>query len=283
MSTSSPVSGCAIKPVITTKQKAVSVNGVVISRAAISRETQNHPASKPIEAWLAAARALVVRELLLQEARRVGIEPVALRDAEGRRETDEEALVRGLVAQEVVTPQADEVACCRYYEMSRQRFRSSDLYEVRHILLAAPPKDVAARANARRRADIIIAALLYDPSVFGEIAKAESACPSGKVGGSLGQIGLGQTVPEFEQALKSMPVGDVATTPVETRYGFHVVWLDRRIAGREMPLDLVRDRIAAWLDERVRRVAIRQYIAILAGRAEITGVLLDASATPLVQ
>jgi peptidyl-prolyl cis-trans isomerase C len=119
--------------------------------------------------------------------------------------------------------------------------------------------------------------------VFGEIAKAESACPSGKVGGSLGQIGPGQTVPEFEEALKSMPVGGVATTPVETRYGLHVVWLDGRIGGREMPLDLVRDRIAAWLDEKVRRVAIRQYIAILAGRAEITGVALDATATPLVQ
>ena len=47
------------------------------SRSAIARETQNHPAAKPIDAWLAAARALVVRELLLQEARRLGIEAVA--------------------------------------------------------------------------------------------------------------------------------------------------------------------------------------------------------------
>ena len=89
MNTPAPAARCAIKPVMATKQKVVSVNGVVISRAAISRETQNHPASKPIEAWLAAARALVVRELLLQEARRVGIEPMPLQDAEGRRETDD--------------------------------------------------------------------------------------------------------------------------------------------------------------------------------------------------
>jgi peptidyl-prolyl cis-trans isomerase C len=46
---------------------------------------------------------------------------------------------------------------------------------------------------------------------------------------------------------------------------------------------MVQQRIAEWLDEKVRRVAIRQYIAILAGRAEITGIALDASATPLVQ
>ncbi len=283
MSAPSPVPGCTIKPVITTKQKAVSVNGVVISRAAISRETQNHPASKPIEAWLGAARALVVRELLLQEARRAGIAPVPLEDAEGRRETDDEALIRAIVAREVVTPEADEASCRRYYEMNRQRFRSADLCEVRHILLAAAPKDTNKRNEARQRADAIIAALRNDPSLFSAMAEAESACPSGKTGGNLGQISPGQTVPEFEQALKSMPVGEVAAMPVETRYGFHVVLLDRRIVGREMPFEIVCERIAGWLNEKVRRVAIRQYIAILAGHAEISGVDLDASATPLVQ
>src|SRR5512143_4313507 len=44
------------------KPAAVSVNGVVIPRDAIAREVQNHPSSKPIEAWQSAARALVIRE-----------------------------------------------------------------------------------------------------------------------------------------------------------------------------------------------------------------------------
>ena len=50
------------------KPKTISVNGAVIAREIIAREVQNHPAEKPILAWQAAARALVVRELLLQEA-----------------------------------------------------------------------------------------------------------------------------------------------------------------------------------------------------------------------
>jgi peptidyl-prolyl cis-trans isomerase C len=213
----------------------------------------------------------------------VGIEPVPHEDAEGRRETDDEALIRAIVTREVVTPEADEAACRRYYEMNRQRFRSADLSEVRHILLAAGPKDTNKRKEARQRADVIIAALRNDASLFSAMAEADSACPSGKVGGSLGQIGPGQTVPEFEQALKLLPVGEIAGAPVETRYGFHIVLLDRRIAGREIPFGIVRERIAGWLNEKVRRVAIRQYIAILAGRAEITGIALDSSATPLVQ
>jgi peptidyl-prolyl cis-trans isomerase C len=275
--------GRASQPAITARPKDVSVNGVAIPRAAIARETQNHPAAKPIEAWLAAAHALVVRELLLQEARRLGIAAQPLEDGEGRRETDDEALVRALVEREVRTPQADEAACRRYYERNGARFRSPDLYEVRHILVPAPAGDTEARQAARARAEALIEALRREPSLFGDLAKAESACPSGQTGGSLGQIGPGQTVPEFEQGLARSPVGAVAPSPIESRYGFHVVVVDRRIAGRDLPFELVQQRIAAWLDEKVHRTAIRQYIGILAGRADIRGIEFAGNASPLVQ
>lgn len=283
MSTQISTNGCTVKPIITGKQKPISVNGVSISRTAIARETQNHPAEKPVEAWVAAARALVVRELLLQEARRLNLKPDPLADEEGRREADEEALVRQLVEREVRTPTADTAACLRYYESNRRRLRTPDLYEVRHILLAAPSGDRDARCAAREEADAIIAVLKQEPAAFDDVARSRSACPSGASGGNLGQVGPDQTVPEFERALTSMPVGALASAPVETRYGFHIVRVDRRIEGRELPFDMVQARIAGWLDQKVRRSAIRQYISILAGRAEITGISFDASASPLVQ
>lgn len=276
---------CAAKPAITRRPTAVRVNGVVIPRADIARETQNHPADKPIAAWLAAARALVVRELLLQEARRVCISASPLADPEGRRETDEEAMIRSLVEQEVTTPTADLETCRRYFDANRRRFRSPDLFEVSHILIAASPKDAVARTRAREKAQRIATTLQGSGpgASFAVMAEAESACPSGKLGGSLGQIGPGQTVPEFEAALRDLPVGAVADRPVETRYGFHVVRVDRRIDGSELPFEAVHAKIAHWLDDKVRRTAIRQYISVLAGQAKIEGVSLDASSSPLVQ
>jgi peptidyl-prolyl cis-trans isomerase C len=106
------------------KPVEVSVNGVVIPRDKIAREIQHHPASKPIEAWLSAARALVVRELLLQEARRIGLAAKPLSDEHGRRETEEDALIRGLIEREIVTPEPDEASCRRYYEQRKRLFRS---------------------------------------------------------------------------------------------------------------------------------------------------------------
>lgn len=265
------------------RAQPVIVNGVTIDRAAIARETQNHPAAKPIEAWLAAARALVVRELLLQEARARGIGAVPLEDAEGRRETDEEALIRTLVEIDVMTPTASMEECSRYYEQNRARFRSPAIFEVRHILLAAAPADHDARETSRSEAEAAIAVLAQEPQLFAQLAAERSACPSAKTGGNLGQISRGQTVPEFEAVLERLAAPGLAPHPVETRYGFHVVCIDRQIDGAELPFEVVKERIAAWLEEKVRRTALRQYITGLAGRAEITGISLDAEATPLVQ
>jgi peptidyl-prolyl cis-trans isomerase C len=70
---------------------------------------------------------------------------------------------------------------------------------------------------------------------------------------------------------------------VKTRYGFHIVAVDQRIPGRRLPFEMARDRIARRLSSSVEEKALRQYISLLAGQAEIDGVDLEASASPLVQ
>lgn len=259
-----------------TRPVPVSVNGVVIPSAAIARETQNHQASDPDQAWTLAAQALAIRELLSQEAERLSIVAEPVEDGEGRRETLEEACLRGLVEHEVKVPRADEVACRRYYQANLGRFRSADLYEVAHILVPNGPQ-------ARELAARLIAELRQRPERFAETAAAHSVCPSGRQGGNLGQIGPGQTVPEFEAALRGLEAGAIHPEPIESRYGLHIVRLDRRIEGRQMPFELVRDRIADYLEEAVHRRALRQYVTILAGRAQLTGVDFGATAGPLVQ
>lgn len=273
---------CAVKPAFSAKPKTVSVNGVQIARDAIAREAQNHPATKPVEAWQSAARALVIRELLLQEASRIGVSAAPASDADGRRETDEEARMRALIEQEVLTPDPDEAICQRYYQQNLRRFRSQDLYEVSHILLPSGRIEMD-RTQAKELACALITALQDDPSNFGTLAVQHSVCPSKQVGGSLGQIGPGQTVKEFESALADMDVGCVHPEPVESRYGFHIVRVDRKIEGRQLPFETARPLIERYLTEHVQRTAQRQYVSLLAGRATIEGIALESSASPLMQ
>jgi peptidyl-prolyl cis-trans isomerase C len=256
------------------ERSPVSVNGVAIPHEAIAREVQHHKASKPIEAWQAAARALVIHELLLQEARNLGIESSPRSDASGRRETEEEALVRALIDEEVTTPDPDEAACRRYYEQNRRRFRSEPIYEAAHILFAAWQGDTEAYAQAERGAASVLAELQSRPERFGDLARAHSACPSAASGGNLGQITEGQVTPEFAQALAVLAPGAISDTPVRTRYGLHVIRLERKIEGEELPFELVADRIADYLRDNVMHRAMAQYVARLVSKAQIAGIAL---------
>jgi len=264
---------CSVRDaILPTKRVEVAVNGSAIARDRIAREIQNHPSGSPIKAWSAAAQSLVIRELLLQEAKRLGVTAAPLDDGEGRRETEEEAAIRTLVEQEVMTPAADTETCRRYYEQNRRRFRSTDIYEAAHILLPAMPSDPQAYADARATAVALIAQLQEKPELFSDLVRVHSACPSRAQGGNLGQISSGQTTPEFEQALATLAPGTITSEPIATRYGFHVIRMDRRIEGRELPFDMVADSIADYLTDNVRRRATAQYIARLVSRSVITGV-----------
>jgi len=260
----------------------VAVNDAIIANTDIAREVQNHAGATPLQAWQDATRALVVRELLLQRARALNViaQP---RSETGARETDEEALINTLLAAEVTTPKADEASCRRYYHANLKRFRSPDLFEPLHILFKAPRDNASAFAQAVARAETVLAELNSSPGRFDSLAAALSDCSSATDGGRLGQIAAGETTPEFETALNALEDGQICPEPVLTRYGVHIVKLERKVAGDVLPFEQVRDRIAAYLEENAWRRAVAQYVALLAGDAHITGFDMPAATSPLVQ
>ena len=261
----------------------IHVNRAVIGTAEILTEAQNHPASNPELALAAAGEALVVRELLLQAAHNQNIRAVPQRDEKGRSETREDALIRALLQAEITVPDADEASCRRYYDNNLAQFRSPDIYEAAHILLAARREDRAAYDKAVAEAEMLIGLLSRDPSLFDQIARERSACPSKKDGGRLGQLTKGQTVPEFETFLFELEEGQLCPVPVRTAFGAHVLRLDRKSAGRQVPFEAVADKVGAYLEAASWRRAVAQYIQLLAGQATISGIDLRGGRSPLVQ
>jgi peptidyl-prolyl cis-trans isomerase C len=250
----------------------ITVNGAVIGERQIAREMQYHPADSLEEARRKAAEALVVREVLVQRADRLAIKHV-----------EEEARIEALIEQEIAVPQADEDACRRYYQSHLGRFRSADLAEARHILFVAKPDDAQAIAAARVKAQNAIELLKQCPDQFRKLAEELSDCPSSKQGGNLGQLTRGSTIPEIETFLFELEPGQLCPVPVRSRYGFHVLLLERRTNGKTLPFELVKDQIAAYLEEHVWRHAVRQYIQLLVGSSEICGIEVKGVTSPLVQ
>ena len=80
-----------------------------------------------------------------------------------------------------------------------------------------------------------------------------------------------------------MVPGDTRPTIVESRFGVHLVRLERRTPGEALPFEAVHERIAAWLDAAAWSKAVSQYISILAGQADIRGIELGGAEGVLVQ
>jgi peptidyl-prolyl cis-trans isomerase C len=256
--------------------RRVAINGVEIPAEAIAEEVQQHPAPSPVQAWAAAARALAIRELLLQEARRLGLHADPEADEAGRAELEDEALIRALLEREAPPAQPSREECLRVYEARRASFRTPPLTEAAHILIEPQGEDEAAWGEALRQARIIAAEVGHDAAAFAEAARAFSGCPSRHQGGSLGQLQPGELVPEVQAALDALAEGTTRPEPVRSRYGWHVLRLARRIEGRQLPFEMVERHIVDMLEARSWAAGAARYTAALASRAQLEGVELDA-------
>ena len=189
--------------------------------------------------------------------------------------------VERLLGQEVQVPTPTEAECRRHYETHLKEFQSGDLVHARHILFQVTPAVRVPEISAR--AEQTLTELLREPDRFAVLARELSNCPSSQHGGNLGQIGRGDTVPEFERALFRLGATGILREVVKTRHGFHIVSVDQRILGNTLPFEVVHDSIVERLKAAVEEQALRQYVSILAGGSKIVGVDLGGVETPLVQ
>jgi len=253
--------------------QAIRVNGQDIPAAEIAAEMQYHPATSAQEAWREAARALAIRTLLLQEADRLGLsaEP---EPGEGM----DEARIRALLADAVSPAPIDAASCEQWYASHRERYRGQDVYEAAHILLEAPEADKAARQAARAKAEQLIDALNADPAAFAALAATHSACASAQAGGQLGQMTRGDLVEEVETFVMALEPGQICPVPVMSRFGAHVLRLDRRETAREMPFATARPMVEKDLQAVRWQRGVSAFIQRLAEQAQLEGIDWDPAA-----
>ncbi len=263
----------------------ISVNDVEITDAAVERELPHHAnAAAPLKS---AVEALVLREVLLQVARaKVALAQEELLTLEKSQQEDaesliEDALINRLIEMEVSTPTPTDEECEIFYSKNLKQFRQGDLVEASHILFQVTP-EVALDA-LRAKAEEVLQQVLAHPEQFKELARTYSNCTSSEVGGSLGQLSKGQTVPEFERVIFSLQSGEISPRLLESRFGLHIVQVEHRVEGNILPFEMVREQLAVFLAEQVRARALKQYLKILVGQADIQGVELEGADSPLLQ
>ena len=169
----------------------------------------------------------------------------------------ENFLANSLFQQMQAEVKSDDAAVQAFFDKNKKEYETAT---ARHILirfagskvpLKAGQKDLT-EAEALAKAQELRKALKGGKD-FAELAKAESDdTGSGAQGGSLGTLGHGQMVPEFEVPAFTLPLDEVSE-PVKSSFGYHIIQVQSRTAKN---LADVRPDIEAKLKPELARQAI---------------------------
>ena len=77
--------------------------------------------------------------------------------------------------------------------------------------------------------------------------------------------------PEFDEVVFELEEG-LAKDPVESKFGYHVVFINKRIPEKQLEFEQVKEDVAHMLIEFGQRKSISLYIHKLIDEAEIEGV-----------
>ncbi|WP_288843474.1 peptidylprolyl isomerase [uncultured Deefgea sp.] len=244
----------------------ISVNGVDITDASIQLEHQAQPEKTLDEV----VKEVILRAVLLQEAQKLGIEG-----------QDDDEVIGNLLERQVKVPQADAASCLQWYEQHPTTFVQGELMTASHILFQV--SETVPLELLRDKAESILADILQNPALFEQCARQYSNCPSGQVGGSLGQFSRGEMVPEFDKVVFALQAGEISPRLLETRFGLHILRCEHKLLGKRLDFAMVQNKIAQYLHEAATRQGMNHYLQQKVRAAKIEGFDLIGADSVLMQ
>ena len=134
-----------------------------------------------------------------------------------------------------------------YYNNNKGEFTQQPTVSAKHILV-----------DSKELCDKIKSEIDSKELTFEEAAMKYSTCPS-KEGGSLGVFGRGMMVPEFEDEAFKLDI-NVVSEPVKTQFGYHLIKVEDKNEGREMPFEEIKAQIVNKLLQEMQQ---RKYLDVV--------------------
>jgi len=156
-----------------------------------------------------------------------------------------------------------------FYAKNPDQFKQGDSVRASHILISVPKgADAAAKAQARTKAEDVLKEVKAGQD-FAALAKQHSADPgSAANGGDLGFFQQGQMVGPFNDAAFSLPPGSTSDL-VETDFGFHIIRVAEKKAGRTIPLEEVKPQVEQYLQQMNRQEQTEAFVNALKAKGKI--------------
>jgi len=223
----------------------------------------------------------LLRQAAIAEGLLDGEDPAPL---QGAISDDASTAIETLLDQALQLPEPPTRPAAATMPPTLPRYAHGERAQVRHRALrgdpgcrrqcacASAPKPclLDLRCDARRRA-------------LRRAGQSTSNCPAVPTAVKLGWLRAEDCAPELAKEILGHAEIGVLPRLVPTRFGLHVVEVLAREAGTQPPYEAVRSAVAQALRQQAFATALRQYLQLLAGQADVRGVDLEAAASPLVQ
>jgi peptidyl-prolyl cis-trans isomerase D len=143
----------------------------------------------------------------------------------------------------IATPSDDRLR--DEYNAHQERFGQPERRRARHILISVP-SGADATVEAKAKAEIEAAReRIVKGEDFAAVAKEVSQDPGTKAaGGDLGEFGRGVMDPAFEEAVFSLPEGQLSE-PVRSRFGYHLIETTGIVPATIKPFEAVKPELIA--------------------------------------
>ena len=190
---------------------------------------------------------LIARKLFLADAlRNVYEREPAFK--EQLRDVREQLLIQYAMNKAVEGVKVTDAEVKQYFDEHADQFAAQPVVSASHILV-----------DNELKAHSILKEIRAGGISFEDAARKYSSCPSAQQGGNLGEFGRGQMVPEFDQAVFSMEVGEIAG-PVKTQFGYHLIRLDEKKDSEPITFEQVKQELSAHLLEEKRQKAFQSKV-----------------------
>jgi peptidyl-prolyl cis-trans isomerase D len=174
-------------------------------------------------------------------------------------------------------PQPSQQQIQQYYNDHSSDYSVPDQAKSRHILISvAEGADAKADAAAKAKAESVLKQLQAGGS-WTELAKKYSDDPGSKdQGGELGFAQRGKMVPEFDKAIFTQKIGDIAIA--KSSFGYHIIQVEERQSAHTQPLSEVQANIVAALTRDAAGQTESRYAEQLTAEANKNGLEKTAAA-----
>ena len=142
----------------------------------------------------------------------------------------------------------------KYYDEHPDDFTTPEMVRAAHIIKHLSPETDPDQAKEQMHQ---ILWEVRNKNNFDELAMKNSDCPENA--GDLGFFGKGQMVPEFEDVVFALNVGEISEV-FQTQFGFHIAKLTDKKPSSRCPFEEVSKDIETELSERAKQSLIEKFI-----------------------